>query len=213
MGLKQFFAGLALGAAMLTAGQASATIYNISASDELGTELMLAAGHYRISFIGIADGGAYDSAQVFCTSAGCDPAKWSNAFSSRDSNYAGAFLPGGSTSVDVFATGANQTYATAAAALAAYKAGPIKHFGFDINNGVIGAAVLVDTLPSPFVVSSDAETYRLVVTDPDGSRRYNLGGVSLDITAVPEPGTWTMMLLGVGLLGAALRRRTRPMFA
>ena len=29
-------------------------------------------------------------------------------------------------------------------------------------------------------------------------------------TAVPEPGTWAMMLLGFGAIGAAMRRRRRP---
>jgi hypothetical protein len=31
--------------------------------------------------------------------------------------------------------------------------------------------------------------------------------LSYDITAVPEPATWTMMIAGVGMMGGALRRR------
>jgi hypothetical protein len=30
---------------------------------------------------------------------------------------------------------------------------------------------------------------------------------SLDVQAVPEPGTWAMMLLGLGMIGAVVRRR------
>jgi len=37
-----------------------------------------------------------------------------------------------------------------------------------------------------------------------------LDGVSLTAAAVPEPVTWTMMLAGVGFLGAALRQRREP---
>lgn len=35
----------------------------------------------------------------------------------------------------------------------------------------------------------------------------NRGGVSLAISAVPEPATWAMMILGFGVVGAAMRRR------
>ena len=32
-------------------------------------------------------------------------------------------------------------------------------------------------------------------------------------TAVPEPGTWAMMLLGFGATGFAMRRRRKPVMA
>uniref|UniRef100_UPI00286B0922 PEPxxWA-CTERM sorting domain-containing protein n=1 Tax=Phenylobacterium sp. TaxID=1871053 RepID=UPI00286B0922 len=35
----------------------------------------------------------------------------------------------------------------------------------------------------------------------------NTGFVTASISAVPEPVTWTMMILGFGLAGSALRRR------
>jgi hypothetical protein len=60
---------------------------------------------------------------------------------------------------------------------------------------------------------------------PDGIAKYNLAGdligsypnlgndhfdaLALSPAAVPEPATWTVMLLGLGLIGARLRRRTR----
>ena len=44
-----------------------------------------------------------------------------------------------------------------------------------------------------------------------GSRTYDAPGFAFDAagftTAVPEPGTWALMLAGVGLLGAAAARR------
>lgn len=42
-------------------------------------------------------------------------------------------------------------------------------------------------------------------TNPDTSYGPVLDNVS--ITAVPEPATWGMMILGFGLIGAAIRRR------
>ena len=38
----------------------------------------------------------------------------------------------------------------------------------------------------------------------------SLGGSITIRQAVPEPGTWAMMLLGFGAVGFAMRRRRRP---
>ena len=38
-------------------------------------------------------------------------------------------------------------------------------------------------------------------------------GGNINITAVPEPATWAMMLLGFGAVGFAMRRRRQPMLA
>jgi hypothetical protein len=208
--MKLIVAAAAAAACVLGAGQAAAKIYNISASDTVGTEVTLNAGvKYQISWAGLADGGLYDAAQVSCGASGCDPL-FTNNWSARDSEFNGAFLPGGSTTVEIFSVGPLGTsFATAAASLAAYKAGPISHFGVDINAGAIGSPYLVGFMPSPFVVRLDqTETFHLVVTDAlAGPQRYNLGGVSLDITAVPEPESWAFMIIGVACAGSALRRR------
>jgi hypothetical protein len=47
---------------------------------------------------------------------------------------------------------------------------------------------------------------------PEGSGIQALNQVRLNLntaTAVPEPGTWAMMLLGFGVVGASMRRRRR----
>lgn len=42
---------------------------------------------------------------------------------------------------------------------------------------------------------------------PDNQINDNIGGVSLRVAAVPEMGTWAMLIAGFGLIGAAARRR------
>lgn len=49
----------------------------------------------------------------------------------------------------------------------------------------------------------------------DSNNGDNFGEISFNITAVPEPGSWALMIFGFGLTGAALRnrRKTRPVIA
>ena len=37
----------------------------------------------------------------------------------------------------------------------------------------------------------------------------NSGGVSLSISAIPEPAAWGLMILGFGAIGGAMRRRAK----
>ncbi len=52
-----------------------------------------------------------------------------------------------------------------------------------------------------------------VVVDTSGANGVDEGGFAIgqlrfnDVAAAPEPGTWALMMAGVGLAGAALRRR------
>lgn len=43
----------------------------------------------------------------------------------------------------------------------------------------------------------------------DSNNSDNFGDIRFDITAVPEPATWSMMIVGVGAAGGMLRRRRR----
>jgi hypothetical protein len=49
------------------------------------------------------------------------------------------------------------------------------------------------------------------VTFGSGSNAFEIASVAT--SAVPEPATWSMMLIGLGAMGAALRRRRAPVFA
>ena len=57
----------------------------------------------------------------------------------------------------------------------------------------------------------EAGTYTLTI-DGDNDSTGSLGG-TVTINAVPEPGTWAMMLLGFGAAGYAMRRRRAPALA
>lgn len=57
----------------------------------------------------------------------------------------------------------------------------------------------------------DAGTYQLTISGNNNSTG-SLGG-TVTINAVPEPGTWAMMLLGFGAAGFAMRRRRTPALA
>lgn len=57
----------------------------------------------------------------------------------------------------------------------------------------------------------DAGTYTLRI---EGTRGETAGfGGNIAFTAIPEPGTWAMMLLGFGAIGFAMRRRRQPVLA
>jgi hypothetical protein len=39
------------------------------------------------------------------------------------------------------------------------------------------------------------------------------GNLTFQVVAVPEPATWTMLVLGFGAVGFVMRRRRRPTMA
>jgi hypothetical protein len=57
----------------------------------------------------------------------------------------------------------------------------------------------------------EAGQYTLTIMG-DNRSTGSLGG-TVTINAVPEPGTWAMMLLGFGAAGVAMRRRRAPVLA
>ena len=53
----------------------------------------------------------------------------------------------------------------------------------------------------------DGGLSKVFIADADQNYANNFGGVSLRITAVPEPSTWALAIMGFGMAGAMLRRR------
>lgn len=76
---------------------------------------------------------------------------------------------------------------------------------FSIGNGQNFFSVLATG--NDVITSISFDTNGVGVTD---LRQVRLGGATL---AVPEPAAWAMMLGGFGLMGAAMRRRSRPIEA
>jgi hypothetical protein len=64
-------------------------------------------------------------------------------------------------------------------------------FGFTATGGDVITSIAFDTNGSG-------------VTD---LRQLRVGGVRASVGAVPEPGTWAMMLIGFGAVGFSIRRR------
>lgn len=65
------------------------------------------------------------------------------------------------------------------------------------------------SLPHPIDVGNylNAGSYRLVVSGVPIGNLASAYGVSVAVSAIPEPETWAMMLVGVALLGMRLHRK------
>ena len=55
--------------------------------------------------------------------------------------------------------------------------------------------------------------YRVNTVNPFQSGFVEATAIAAPVGGVPEPTVWAMMMLGFGLVGAALRRRPRPVLA
>lgn len=193
---SKIVAGAALSLAML-AGAAQAAIVNISATSP-GATFDFAAGSYLIEWIGTADGGAYDGWNGSCPTGDC-VGGWRE-------NFTVVTDPGPTPDLSSF--GLNPAFSSALAALAAYKAAPSVVNTSLVWNGSMYVPDGVEVVPQPFIVNV-AAPLTVKFFAGDGTPNDNFGGVSLRISAAPEPGTWALMLLGFGGAGAALRTRRR----
>jgi hypothetical protein len=72
-----------------------------------------------------------------------------------------------------------------------------------------GAGVYQETLASPGTPGSYSVTARYTITAPTTGEALS----NAAITAVPEPGTWALMIMGFGGAGAMLRSRRRAVAA
>ena len=88
----------------------------------------------------------------------------------------------------------------------------------DLYSGAPGAGTLLDSNSATAASFSDILSpgnYYLEVSQikaPTGNTKVSVSG-SISPSAVPEPAAWSLMLMGVGGLGAALRRRRQMVAA
>lgn len=194
---SKLIAGASLSLALLAGGAAQAAIVNISATSP-GATFDFAAGSYLIEWIGTADGGAYDGWNGACPAGDCT--------SGWRENFTAVSDPGPNPDLESFGLGSS--FSSALSALAAYKAAPSITNNSFVWNGSMYVPDGFEVIAQPFIVNIGAPlTVKFFAGD--GTPNDNFGGVSLRISAAPEPGTWALMLLGFGGAGMALRTRRR----
>ena len=78
-------------------------------------------------------------------------------------------------------------------------------FGSNVSGSYAGSALLTGTNESSATLPGfgSYRYYDFVSTSTSGGKNFLIAG--LTATAVPEPATWAMMLLGFGLIGASVR--------
>lgn len=69
---------------------------------------------------------------------------------------------------------------------------------------VVNPARSVPFVSGPFIRYDESETCCSYFFDFEGGAA---GNFALSVTSVPEPGSWVMMIIGLGAVGAVLRRR------
>jgi hypothetical protein len=87
------------------------------------------------------------------------------------------------------------------------QASPCTNFRGIMNPYICGG--VGDSVTGLDLALFDAIGWNLSVLDLDG---YNMSTSAIyrSVLGIPEPATWMTMILGMGLLGGAMRRRTRP---
>lgn len=78
--------------------------------------------------------------------------------------------------------------------------------------GVNGGGVFVNFDNTPLLFNSSAGEFTFTIADLNVTGGSAFAAVTANIqAAVPEPGTWAMMLLGFGAIGYSMRRRRKPL--
>ena len=217
-------AGAALAAFGLSAAAASAsTIYSnpydgsgagdcswsTTCAAVVGRGDDFAAQEFTLTSAAVVTGAAFEELPGFSTGAVTD-VNWGFALADGPNGLPGTFLSAGTDAVSGYGTGGN---------------GSIEGF-FSVGPQVLGPGTYYFALQG---VSSSFTEYLAEGTAIGGAANTSDGGstwtsgyfcggngdclnsvsFSLFGSAVPEPATWALMLIGVGGIGVAMRRRAR----
>lgn len=205
---------VALASAMFAAVPSHAAIVDIDGTSSNGTVVNLAAGTYTVSLSGRAEGGAYDAYSPWSSSTGCD-ANGANCATGYTAPFAIDFGFGTSTftgqdgyQYGFFPTPSNTgLYETAALANAAYRSLPYSYA--PLPQASDPNAYSFAPNPITFTLAANQQVRFFILDYPYNDNR---DGVSLSVIAkrmgaVPEPASWTLLIIGFGFSGAALRSR------
>jgi hypothetical protein len=87
---------------------------------------------------------------------------------------------------------------------------------FTLFKGPVGGGVFVansgGTPTAATLISLTSGSYYMELVESHAPKELVTGGITL-LSAVPEPASWAMMLVGVGGLGAVMRRRRQTVSA
>jgi len=218
MGFKRVSWLVAAGSLALAAAsaQAGTQIVNISGANATGTIRSLAAGTYTIHFIGADQGGLYDGYSPWSDNAGCDGSGM-NCTTGFVENLAIDFGFGGTvfSHADGYqygllpAPGNNHIFSTGAAAIADIEASDIVRATLAQVNDPSAYSSIGG--PITFTLGAGQDVNFFIYDYPYSDNR---GGISILLDdgltanpAVPEPASWAMLVMGLAVVGGAMRRR------
>lgn len=194
-----------IAAALLSCGQwagaADAAIVDLDGlvnGRDSPVDLVLAAGTYRVQPVGTASGGAWDAVNMWGETTCLDPG---GCALTRPTSLKGWV----------------HWYEVYSNDLASFtvSAGPMESV-FNGATGRTGWSAGVEFLypdPSLALAHAVSSTFTLASSGPvgfaigDSFLPDNLGGLSLEVSPVPEPSEYLMLLAGLGVVGAMARRR------
>ena len=187
-----------LGAIATSASAAIAV--DISGASNVGETVSLTKGVYNIAFVDNTANNGFNGFSFWSSTSGCGtPDTCQQGFTELYEVTDGAATTQ-YIQRDAGAPNGYNIHDTAADALAGYQAGGVYKIVNGVNEGISTLLTISSTSDAHFYI--DDSYY------PD-----NRGGVSLSLSAVPEPATWAMMLVGFGGLGLAMRTARRPQTA
>ena len=190
--------------------QASAGVVDIDSLFATGTTVALGAGTYRVTYAGTAGGGAYDAFNYWGTVTGCN-GTGSDCATGWSNHFAIDLGGGNGTGYGLATVGGNrEVFDTAGRALSEFssrtlQSASLAQIGGNANYFMAGGNAYTDVMqPITFTLGS-AQNVRFFVIDSFYSD--NIGGVSLNVAAIPEPSAWALLILGFGAVGGAMRRK------
>ena len=228
--MKKILCSIAALASFSGAAQAATYVFDVNYSG--GNNAALASGSDNPLGVTLSAGDSY-TYSLSATGAG----EWTTLSSGSIFPFFSLYGPFNSSVADISLTLSNNGISVlnfAEAGIAIRNAGPVKEIGFfmnyapgvgdpatisalDINGNVFASYDLTALAPISTPGGFNAFEFRGIRSDQTDIYGLRFGGSYILLTGtangvpigVPEPAAWAMMLAGFGLVGSALRRRSK----